>query len=101
MEDRDTKGRQAYGEKNGRSKLSELQVEEILKSNLSKRSLAKIYGIDPKVIKQIKDRKLWKHVYIRIHGGDIYTLDNLRGMQDHESQHAHHNDNYATPCEAV
>lgn len=56
------RGRTAKGEANGRSKLSEQDVIEILKSNESISSLARKYGVGRTAIKMILLRKNWRHV---------------------------------------
>ena len=65
VKDKVQKGRQAKGEQNGRSKLTEKQVEEIRERlNAGSRGiqvqLANEYKVDPKVISKIKHRKNWK-----------------------------------------
>ncbi len=57
-----SKGRQAYGEKNGRAKLTVQQVREIRASSESLRSIAKRYGVSQALISAIRSRKLWGHV---------------------------------------
>lgn len=63
-QDRDDKGRQAKGEKHGRTKLTEAQVKEIreLSPGLSQRQLSDQFGVARQVIAQILQRKIWKHV---------------------------------------
>lgn len=60
--DKTDKGRQPKGEKNGRSKLKEYQVREILKSNEKNSTIAKHYDVSIFTIKDIKARKTWKHI---------------------------------------
>ncbi len=50
------------GEKHGRSILTEAQVREIKKSNLTHRPLAKQYGVARQTIQEIKNGYRWKHV---------------------------------------
>ena len=61
--DRVSRGRSAIGTMNGRSKLTNVDVLQILNdTNTSKMKLARRYGIDPKVIRDIKSGKTWKSV---------------------------------------
>jgi hypothetical protein len=60
--DRVAKNRSARGIDNGRSKLSEAQVGEILQSSAPKKALARQYGVDPKMIRNIKNRVNWTHI---------------------------------------
>ena len=61
--DRVERDRSAKGEKNGRSKLTEEQVLTIYKDNITPRSrLANMFNVDPKVIRDIKNRKTWKYL---------------------------------------
>ena len=92
MEDRNNKCRQAYGERNGRAKLKECQVEEIIRSDLPKTQLSRIYGVAPKVIRQIKNGELWRHVFERICGRDSNIHDNVSDMTVYK-QNPHHTDN--------
>lgn len=62
MNDRDSKGRQPSGEKNGLSKLKESQVLDIRNSYLKTSELSKIYGVNRHTISLIKKRKTWKHI---------------------------------------
>jgi len=50
------------GLKNGRTKLTEQQVLEIYKSNLTSTQLSKIYGISDGGICKIKSGKNWKSI---------------------------------------
>lgn len=59
VSDRDAKGRQASGERNGSAKLAPQQVDEIRKSVLSQRKLAKIYGVSFGAISKIKTGRYW------------------------------------------
>lgn len=62
MEDRDWKGRHAYGVKHYQTKLTEQDVRDIRASRLTLAELAPLYGIAPQTISEIKNRKTWKHV---------------------------------------
>ena len=50
------------GEKNGCSKLTEVQVRSIRQSNLPGVVLARKYGISPAQISDIRNRKSWRHL---------------------------------------
>ena len=63
--DRESKGRGAIGIKNGLSKLSEiivLQIRKLHGDGKSKYALAKSFGVHPKTITYIVERKTWKHI---------------------------------------
>ena len=63
VEDRVKRKRSATGEKNGRSKLTETEVIIIYKNtNLPIMTLAKKYGVDPKAIRNIKNKQTWRSV---------------------------------------
>ena len=63
VKDRVKRNRSAIGVNNGRSKLKELEVLEIFKDNTTpKMQLARKFNIDPKVVRDIKQRKTWKHI---------------------------------------
>lgn len=63
IRDRDRRKRTAIGEKNGRSKLLEGQVLEILNDDKTpKMHLAERFNVDPKVIRDIKNGVTWTHV---------------------------------------
>ncbi len=70
MADRDAKGRQAKGERAGRSLLTEVQAREILKKKpLGKTpwgyqlAVAHEFGLnDPQVVRNIWKRKTWRHI---------------------------------------
>lgn len=96
MVDRNNKQRQARGENNGRSKLTEGQVKEILRSNLPKRRLAKMYGVVPAVIRKIKNGVLWRHVYDRVFGNDNVTM-----LSEYKKVNTHHTDNIPHRDEVV
>jgi hypothetical protein len=62
--DRDAKGRQAKGENNGFSKLTEADVTEIrrrLANSEVQRKIAKDFGITPTAVGYIKNGRNWKH----------------------------------------
>lgn len=60
--DRTTKGRGARGKNHGNAKLNEQKVRAIRASPLPKRRLARKYGVDPALIRNIQQHKIWKHV---------------------------------------
>jgi hypothetical protein len=63
VQDRVLRHRSAIGERNGRSKLIESEVIEIFKDNKTPNSiLANMFNVDPKVIRDIKQGKKWRHV---------------------------------------
>ena len=63
VQDRVARNRSAVGINNGRSKLTEKEVLIIFNDNITpKVQLAKKYKIDPKVIRDIKQKKKWKHI---------------------------------------
>ncbi len=62
VKDRVLRGRTATGEQNGRAKLNENSVKVILNSSLAQKDLADIFGVDPKVIYDIRRRNTWRHV---------------------------------------
>ena len=65
VKDRVERGRSAKGMKNGRSKLNIEQVKLIKTDNTTpKTQLAKRFGVDPKVIRDIKNGKTWSSVNI-------------------------------------
>ena len=51
-----------FGEKHGKSKLTELQVLEIRNSSLSKKELAVLYNVSERNINFIINRRGWKHI---------------------------------------
>lgn len=53
------------GEEHGQSKLTEAQVQEILESTDSQRTLAARYGVSRSLIEQVKNGKVWRHLYDR------------------------------------
>ena len=64
MKDRYNKNRQAKGESNGNSKLTEKDVLEIkrLKGVMTLKEIGKIYSVDLSVIGNIFNNKIWKHI---------------------------------------
>ena len=50
----------ACGERNGRSKLNWIQIEEIRNSHLTSNELAAIYLVHKSTINRIKSNKGWK-----------------------------------------
>lgn len=66
LQDCVAKGRNARGERNGQSKLTEEKVLLILDrfsaGNVTKTSLATEFGVSASLIAQIVQRKAWKHV---------------------------------------
>ena len=63
--DRDRKGRQIFGERHWRAKLSATDVIEIRKRRAdgeSKRNLASIFGVSEATVWQIEERQTWRHV---------------------------------------
>lgn len=65
VRDRVERDRSAKGMKNGRSKLNIEQVKFIKTDNTTpKMRLAKKFGVDPKVIRDIKNGKTWTSVTI-------------------------------------
>lgn len=63
--DRHQKGRDAKGEDNGNSKLSNEQVQQIMHSDLSCTQAAKIYGVNKTTISAIRRNKYWRHLDAR------------------------------------
>lgn len=68
MRDRNAKGRQAKGERNGRAKLNAEQVAEIRNAyaphRMTRPALAERYGVSEAVIGDILARRTWKHVEV-------------------------------------
>lgn len=60
--DRNAKGRQARGERNGPAKLAEWQVQAIRADKRLQREIAVDYGVTDHTISAIQSRKLWRHV---------------------------------------
>jgi hypothetical protein len=57
-----SKNRKPLGEKHNSSKLTNQDIYDIRKSNLTQTKLAEIYGVDQTQISNIKNRKQWKHI---------------------------------------
>jgi hypothetical protein len=62
MDDRNRKGRQARGERNGPAKLTEDQVRAIRADPRMNTEIAKDYGVFETTVSTIKHRRTWKHV---------------------------------------
>ncbi len=65
IEDRDSQGRQAHGENQGAAKLNPAKVQEIrlaAAGGASKMGLGRRFGIDRTTVRDIINRKIWKHV---------------------------------------
>lgn len=63
VQDRVNRNRSAKGEHNGRAKLTEQDVYYIkYESNLRNCELAKMFSVDAKTIRSIKQNKIWKHI---------------------------------------
>ena len=62
VSDRNSKGRQARGITHSRVKLTESQVLEIRKSNLSPKRLSEKYPVTAPTIYNIKARRIWSHL---------------------------------------
>ncbi len=62
--DRDQKGRQARGAANGRARLNESQVVEILslRGRFTSRELAKLYGVSRHTVLDLLSGQTWKHI---------------------------------------
>lgn len=58
--DRVARGRSARGERNGRAKLTWMQVDGVRASSRNNSVLARELGVDPKVIRNIRGGKSWK-----------------------------------------
>jgi hypothetical protein len=61
-DDRGQRGATARGERSGRSKLTESQINEIRKSDETGTALAKKYKVSHTQIYNVKNRKRWTHV---------------------------------------
>jgi hypothetical protein len=59
--DRGVSGRTAIGSANGRAKLNEAQAAEIYLAAGTRTELGARYGVDPKVIRDIKLGRKWSH----------------------------------------
>lgn len=63
VQDRVLRNRSAKGIYNGRSKLTEIEVLEIFNDNTTPiMHLAKKYKVDPKNIRNIKNKKIWQYL---------------------------------------
>lgn len=62
MKDREKHGTLAKGIKNGKNKLTEKEIKEIYKSNLSHRELARKYKITISNVSYIKNGDTWGHL---------------------------------------
>ena len=63
VQDRVDRDRSARGERNGRAKLTEANVRDIRSlTKVPNSQLAWMYGVDRKVIYNIRRRKSWRHV---------------------------------------
>lgn len=63
VQDRVDRERSAIGTNNGRAKLTEEQVYFIrFESNLKHSELSKMFSVDSKVIRNIRNFKTWKHI---------------------------------------
>jgi len=63
MNDKINKGRHAYGETSGQSKLTEAQVQDIYNASGTFRDIAKRYNISHVQVCNIKNKKTWKHIW--------------------------------------
>jgi len=63
-QDCNLKGRQAKGEKNGKSKLTEADVRQILllDKSFTNTCIARRFNVGADVISRIRSRKAWKHI---------------------------------------
>lgn len=79
VQDRVDRNRSAKGINNGRSKLTEDNVRFIkYESDLGSTYLARMFNVDPKVIRDIRQGKTWKH--IQNHGG-VMELADMRVLE--------------------
>lgn len=62
VNDRMTKGRQTRGVNHPKNKLTEDQVREIRTSSLSRKALARVYGVTPQNIRNIQNFVIWRHL---------------------------------------
>ena len=76
MADMYKKGRSAFGEKHGNSKVTESQVIEILSDSRKYNDICADYGITLGTLSAIKNRKTWKHV------NPSATADEIAAMAD-------------------
>ncbi len=63
LADRKLHGTANTGEANGRAKLKEHQVKEILRSDRKCADLAKKYGVKPESIKAVKAKRTWAYLH--------------------------------------
>jgi len=59
-----SKNRGAKGEGNGMAKLTEVKVRSIAKDNRNRNLIASEYGVSLSVVSNIKNRRIWKHLWI-------------------------------------
>lgn len=67
MQDKLAKGRNCYGTDNGQTKLNAAKVIDIrlrMAGGESMCSIGRVYGVDFKTVRDIRDGKTWKHVGI-------------------------------------
>jgi hypothetical protein len=64
MIDRERDGMTARGERQGRAKLTEEQVIAIIRDPRSSTQVAADYGIHPRYVIDLRNRKSWKHVVV-------------------------------------
>ena len=62
IKDRDKKNRQAKGEKQGISVLTDETAKQILKAEGKQEDIAERYGTTQQQVSRIKNRKTWKHI---------------------------------------
>lgn len=60
--DRASKNRSCVGISHPLHKLTEKDVIEIRRSSLGSRKIAKVYGVSPTLIKNIRNYRTWRHV---------------------------------------
>lgn len=64
MRDMVERQRSCFGEKNYNAQLDETAVRAILQSDYSVACLSEIYNVTESTIREIRDRKTWKHIQI-------------------------------------
>lgn len=69
--DRAARGVQARGAKNGRSKLTPEQVNEIRTSDETQKALAERFGVDPSLVGRIRRGELWRDAAPGVRPADI------------------------------
>ncbi len=62
MADMVTKGRQARGDRNGRRKLSSVEVQQIRSEIGLHREIATKYGVTPSLVSMIRSGRIWRNV---------------------------------------